>query len=321
MRLKLLIAATLAASCTDDSGDCPPAPDDTPFTFDEDLDEGTVHDLLAGKNISFPVNLNCQDVCDARYFADDAKRGFHITSITACELKLANEFTGKDDAILGSVHCEGYESDYFCRGGRRPLGHIDLPLTDNRLPAYLAHCAHIEAASVLAFTQLAERLTTWHAPADLISRCHQAACEEATHAELLAALTHEPVAPPCQHDIPVDLAAAALDNAIEGCVNEAWSALACATSARRAATPELRAVYTRLAADEAGHAQLAWDLHTWFMGQVSTSQRAAILVAQATALAGLPALARLQSRRAPPALALPDHRAAAHCAAALARAA
>lgn len=321
MRLRLLIAATLTAcSCGVATGDCPAPPDDEPFTFDEELSERTVHDMLAEQGTDTIADLDCEAVCISRYSEHkEVEANFSDTkSITACELELADEFTGNDFSTLGTIHCEGLEGFYAHCVGRRPLGHIEHPLADESLPAYLAHCARLEAASVHAFDQLADRLTAWRAPADLITRCRQAAREESTHAEILTALTPDPVAPPTQHDIPVDLAAAALDNAIAGCVHESWSALACAVTARHAATPELRAAYSTLAADEASHAQLAWDLHTWFMGQVTTFQRATIEAAQRSALADLPALAARQSRRAPPALALPDHRAAAHFAAALA---
>lgn len=64
-----------------------------------------------------------------------------------------------------------------------------------------------------------------------------------------------------------------------------------------------------------------WDLHTWFMGQVTTYQRAQIVAAQRASIAGLPALAAAQSRAAPPALALPDAQLATHFAMGLARAA
>ena len=322
MRMQLLIAATLAAcSCADSSG-CPETvPEGDPHTFDLDLDGTTVQDLLEQRGLSDPDKLVCEEVCEAVYF-EAAGNGFQFTRIDTCVLTIDDEWMGKTEGIVGSLHCEGLHSDYVCTGGRRPLGHIEHTLADAGLPAYLAHCARLEAASVLAFEQLAERLALWQAPADLIARCHQAAREESTHAELIADLARSAgatVEPATYHAVPVDLAAAALDNAVEGCVLEAWSALTCAVTGRHAATPELRAVYTRLATDEAAHAQLAWDLHTWFMGQVSRDQRTTIERVQHTALAALPALAVAQARRVPPALAFPHPCAAANFAAALAR--
>ena len=324
MRIHLLIAATLAASgcgISSISGCDPPEED---FERDVKLSERQVTDLLAELQQSDPAQLVCEDVCRSVYSADNPlsanPQGFTFDN---CTLTIDGELTGDPAHIVGALKCDGHAIAYYCEG-RRPLGHIEHPLADPGLPAYLAHCAHLEAASVRAFEQLAERLTAWHAPAPLIARCRHAAADEAVHAALLGALARRDgatVHPPGQHEHTVDLAAAARDNAIAGCVHEAWSALTCAASARHAATPELRAIYTRLAADEAEHAQLAWDLHTWFMGQVSADQRDSIRAAQLAAIADLPALAGDQARAAPTPLARPDRSVAARFAAGLARAA
>lgn len=314
MRLPLLIATTLFACTSIDSvGECPAMSES--FTLDPDLDEAAVQAILDATGESDIKQVDCGSACTALYRRDNDS-GWDV-EILECKLSIDEELTGDAANIIGSILCDGRAVEYYC-AGRRPLGHIEHPLANPGLPAYLAHCAHLEAASVLAFTELADRLTHWHAPAELILRCRQAAREETTHAELLATLTGLPITPPTRHTIPVDLAAAALDNAIEGCVHEAWAALTCAATAQGATSPELRAIYTRIAADEANHAQLAWDLHTWFMGQVTTFQRTSILAAQQAALAALPALARAQARHVPPALAFPGPRAAAHFAAALA---
>jgi hypothetical protein len=60
-----------------------------------------------------------------------------------------------------------------------------------------------------------------------------------------------------------DLTAIALENAAEGCVRETWAALEAAHQARTATDPELRQVMTRIAADEARHAELSHDLDAW----------------------------------------------------------
>lgn len=322
MRMQLLIATTLAAAgCQGESSACPPNPDleGDPFTLEEDLDESDVQTLRDEHGQVDPTMLACDDVCRSRHYDPIDPR--HITSIEACTLMIDGEFTGDPDAIVGTLHCEGHDSGYICTGGRRPIGHIEHPLSSRGLPAFLAHGARLEAASVLAFSQLADRLQAWGAPGTLVDRCREAAVEEAQHAELLGALASaagNDVEPATQHHVAVDLLGAALDNAVEGCVREAWSALACAVSARRARTSALRIAYERLAVDEAGHAQLAWDLHQWFMEQVSPDQRDIIIVAQRKAIADLPALARAQQKSAPSALNLPGAREAAHFAAGLA---
>ena len=322
MRLPLIIAATLAATaCSQVDTGCPPGPEGSPFTLDRELTQATVDELLPQFGQTDPAKLVCEDVCHALHGEDSDRI---ITQTDACTLTIDGDAMGDPEAIVGTLLCKGYDDVSVCVGGRRPLGHIELPLDRPDLPTYLAHCARLEAASVLAFAQLADRLAQWRAPAALITRCRAAADEEATHAALLGALARRDGAtlePPTQRELPVDLACAALDNAIEGCVHEAWSALACAAAARDAHTSELRATYARLAADEAEHAQLAWDLHTWFMGQVTADQRREIEAAQQRALAELPTLARAQARHTPRALGFPGPGAARHFATALARAA
>ncbi len=98
----------------------------------------------------------------------------------------------------------------------------------------------------------------------------------------------------------------ARNNAVEGCVHEAWAAVRAAWLARHAMTPTLRQVYTEIAADEARHAQLAWDLHTWFLGQVDPAQRDQLAAARRAAITGLPALARAQGVADPTRIGLPS---------------
>lgn len=323
MRMAILIAATLAACVhepdEDDSGPCPNIPV-TPFTLAEDLDESTIQALLAEANQTDPAKLGCATVCESFYEREfGVERGGFISADT-CELTIENYPTGDPAAIVGQLSCEGKGYQSFCLGGRRPIGHIDRPLTDLGLPTFLAQSAHLEAASVLAFQELAQRLQQWGAPAALVERCRTAATEEAVHSELLGDLAREAganVESVMHRELPVDLACAALDNAVEGCVIEAWSAVVCAVAARRADTPSLRRVYARLAADETSHAQLAWDLHNWFLSQVSTEQRVSILAAQQQAIANLPACIHAEHRSAPAALGLPGARTAAHFAAGL----
>ena len=77
-------------------------------------------------------------------------------------------------------------------------------------------------------------------------------------------------------------------NAVEGCVHEAFAALVAALIARRGTAPVLRRIYARIAADEARHGQLAWDLHDWLMPRLSARQRALVHDEQREALATLP---------------------------------
>jgi hypothetical protein len=79
-------------------------------------------------------------------------------------------------------------------------------------------------------------------------------------------------------------------NAIEGCVFEAWSALVCAHRAKFG-EESLRPTYSRVARDEIGHAQLSWDIHRWFLSQLSDEEREILANEQRRAITSLPKMA------------------------------
>lgn len=311
MRMHALILAALAvplaAGCGVSSiSGCDPPEEQ----FSVDAAQLTEAEVMALQNdgIIKREALECNDVCDFVYRRD---REWEATDFTTCELEIDDERGATPETVVGAVTCTGRGIEYYCEG-RRPIGHVEArPGGGDPLADHFALCAHLEAASIVAFTQLAGRLTAWGAPAALVLRCERAAAEEAVHAALLTGLARRAgasVPPALQRVCTVDLFAAALDNAVEGCVHEAWSALRAAWIARHADSDELRAVYREIADDEADHAQLAWDLHAWFLGQVTAEQRAQLRRAQQAAIAGLPALARQQAQTTPGILGLPDDR-------------
>jgi rubrerythrin len=194
------------------------------------------------------------------------------------------------------VSCTGTGYEYFCEG-RRPLGHVeggDEECSD-ALGRTLAAMAHLEAASVVAFEQLAAQLRGFDAPRELIERCGIAASEERAHARWLTmlAVRRGAVVPEVtQTSATSSLLDVALHNAVEGCVHETFAALLAAHRERRASSPTLRRVFAKLAIDEAGHAQLAWDIHAWLQTQLAPAQAQAVVEAQQQALARLPERAR-----------------------------
>ncbi|MBK8266522.1 MAG: hypothetical protein IPK80_35005 [Nannocystis sp.] len=52
-------------------------------------------------------------------------------------------------------------------------------------------------------------------------------------------------------------------------MHECFAALMAAVRAQTAEARGLRRIFARIAADEAQHGELAWDLHTWLLGQLS----------------------------------------------------
>jgi hypothetical protein len=141
---------------------------------------------------------------------------------------------------------------------------------------YWRETQYLEAASVPAFRELAAALEQHRAPADLVARALSAAEEEVEHARLCALeLARFDVAPSSvvRRDTQApSLFDLARDNAREGCVRESFAALLAQYQAHRAATAELRALFSQIAQDEANHAQLAWDIHAWVTGALSDQE-------------------------------------------------
>ena len=85
-----------------------------------------------------------------------------------------------------------------------------------------------------------------------------------------------------------DIFEVALHNAVEGCVHETWSALiANWQSAHLEEDPDLCIIYHKIGQDETNHGQLAWDLHHWFLSQLTKNQQKTIKKSQQQAIARL----------------------------------
>jgi hypothetical protein len=156
---------------------------------------------------------------------------------------------------------------------------------------HLAHCAHLEAASVYAFERLARELQAHGAPAPLIERALAAAADEVRHAQVVGAMAKARGAAliaPAVEALPVrTLHEVALENAVEGCVRETYGALVGAYQAARAQDEDLRRAMHAIAIDEAHHAALSYDVHTWASRRLDAATRAQIDEAQRSQLAKL----------------------------------
>lgn len=231
----------------------------------------------------------CEAGCQKLVF--DAGEGEYNRTISCVASGGDDQLPTWDPAqIEVTVVCEvEYSEPGFCTG-RRPLGHHEQSHAGNDRGAHLADMAHLEAASVRAFVELAEWLELRGAPLELIERCRAAAADEVVHAELMATLARREgaeVAPVIADPGSDDLLAVALHNAVEGCVNEAFAAVIAAHQARVCDEPELRETFARIAVDELRHGQLAWDLHAWLMDQLDDAGRVRVEAAQLRALTQL----------------------------------
>lgn len=196
------------------------------------------------------------------------------------------------------VHADGSVSDEKtvklgdsnCVVGRRPFGLCarELPAHAAPLAAFFADAARLEAASVFAFELLARELSQFGAPVGLIVQAVQSAQDEVRHAQLVAGLARRYGAEPEQAKVvraPLrPLFAVALDNAVEGCVRETFGALVGAHQAALARDPEVAAIMRSIAADEARHANLAWQVADFLEPQLSAAERDALSAAKRAAV-------------------------------------
>ncbi|MCO4763283.1 MAG: ferritin-like domain-containing protein [Myxococcales bacterium] len=287
-----VIAAVMAATpmaCSSSTADCSNGPAN--FEIDRALTVEDMVGLLSAKPaVKGWEDVQCDDVC--AYLGG----GFGGQELKTCDLSLPATDTDGNQVNPGSIKCSGTQP-VICEG-RRPLGHVEMAEGDQSVGAVLAQMAYLEAAAVDAFEQLAEQLRGFGAPNQLIQRCLLAADDERRHASVIGAhATGHAIPSPLATAAPTDLFSVALHNAVEGCVNEAWAALMAHERSRRLDDPQLRADFAVIAADETRHAQLAWDLHAWFVAQLPTTEAAVVHDAQSTALRRLPQLAVAQAGR------------------------
>lgn len=150
------------------------------------------------------------------------------------------------------------------------LGHELPPALRARVAMAWTDAALAEHASVASFARAAIELMAVGAPRELVDGHLAAGRDELRHAELAftlaaayGALEAGPgplVSPPPRAGGVAALARRVFE---EGCVNETVAALAAERAAGRAEPAPVRDALAVLAADEAGHASLAWRTLRW----------------------------------------------------------
>jgi hypothetical protein len=155
------------------------------------------------------------------------------------------------------------------------------------LSQHWRRAGELEHASVVAFHDLAARLRSVGAGNDLIQRARHAAEQEAEHARQCFALAsryagcavtagrlRRPFRLPRRREAAI--AALAVEALRDGVLNEGYAAWLAAAQLDQARDEHVRATLTRIAADEAEHAQLSRDVLEWCLIHGSAATRVAV---------------------------------------------
>lgn len=224
----------------------------------------------------------------------------HATSITitnakrgefSCEPIWEGKIRIDEDGVIAEL--EGVDMQQGCSVGRRPEGLCSThrPGTRSRLGEHFASMAHMEAASVPAFSAIVRELESYGAPRGLVRQAQRAQRDEILHAKLASRLARRfgaQASLPRVRAMPVrDLRAFALDNAIEGCVHETYAALEASHQALHAQDPTVRRVMQRIARDETRHAALSWQLAAYCDARLTKTQRVQVRERQQRAVDAL----------------------------------
>jgi hypothetical protein len=203
---------------------------------------------------------------------------------------VSNQTRAEDGGIttVGTLQCDLGP----CGNGRKPEGLARATFEGpGAVARYLAQAAHLEAAAVGAFAILARELAAHGAPRRLQARARAAAKDEVRHARAMTALAKRAGATPpraviAKHAVR-PLEEIALENAAEGCIRETFGATVAWIQADRARDPRVRGAMRRIAADEARHAELSWDVARWLDTKLCPAARRRVHGARIAALEAL----------------------------------
>ena len=282
-------------------GCCDDEAQSIPVRVDGFVDAGDVSDAGA---LTYPV---CEQLCP---------KGTGEKALYGCSVSEAT------DGGITEVRCDEERTRCsafpFGAGGRPPLGLKPRRRVETHDPvgAFFAAMAHVEAAAVDGFVELATALAVHDAPTALVADARRAADDEARHARVAAAFARRFGAdglPPVEIDAVAapSLETLALANAREGCVLETWGAVVTQWQSRTARDRAVRRAFVNIARDELRHAELAFAVARWLHARLDEVSRRRVREAQRAAAVEL---ARDIERPAPPrlvaAVGLPDRNAA-----------
>lgn len=201
------------------------------------------------------------------------------------------EFVAGAEPSQSFIDCI-YGGDPECVAGRRfgPCETLAGRGAPDPSARWFARMAALEAEAVHAFAALARELRHHGAPRPLVAAASRALADERRHVRMMrAAARRRGATPQAVRAAPAavrPLHEIALDNAVEGCVREAYGALQMHFLAR-SPDPEVAGLASAIAADETRHAELSWRLHAWLLQRLPAGHRRHLDAAMASAWADL----------------------------------
>jgi hypothetical protein len=167
----------------------------------------------------------------------------------------------------------------------RDLSSLDLtPRLRGRLAAHWLRQAELEHASIAAFARFILELSSLGAPPDLVVAATAGLVDETAHARIcysLASAYSGHMLGPSRLDVADALADLTVGGivtraVVEGCVGETLAAIEVSEAAEGTADPTLRALLTRIAEDEARHAELSWRFLSWALSRGEPELRSVV---------------------------------------------
>lgn len=230
--------------------------------FSEHLVDGELTEESCSNLCTTELNVYYDYLCGCDYQGVDSD-GMHPVTCEFTQCAVEGRVHGSIQKLTQSTGCSG-------------------------LGRYFARAYHAEASAVEAFLELRKELQFHSAPTELIARCFLAAKEEVVHAQMMAKLAeiHQGQLPDLSFGEfePRTLFELALDNAVEGCIFETFSALKMLQQAQRATDPVIAQTLNSIAKDEVNHAELSWNIHHYMMTRLSDEERTLVQKAQKEAI-------------------------------------
>lgn len=225
------------------------------------------------------VDAGCQPEIIIKNGCQDLNRGWWIrTCGDHCSKTLCADYYKQCPCSAGYERCEQADADVvhcFCgvSGGRWTAGIEQRALADDTLGGFFAWMVWGESASIHSFTILERELAAHGAPKRLLAAARRARRDEIRHTRIgqRLALRHGVTAEVAKAPVSAAvrmLEEIAIENAVEACVSETWSAVLTRAQVSRARDPMIRRVFARIADDEARHATLAWNVAKWAKGKL-----------------------------------------------------